>query len=446
MKYPQNIAVGILTNSRIEFQLVGSFQSSCKEPIKLDSGNYTIRTAKNQMIIENQDFTISSSSPITLEPVSPNNVFILKKVTIGIDFHWEQKEDQRFSGKLKFIKDGDQVWAINLIHLEDYLQSVISSEMSANASLEFLKAHAVISRSWVLAQIQNKSKSLIKSEKKENTNPTEIERWYDHEDHQLFDVCADDHCQRYQGITKIVSEKALKAVQQTEGEVLVFNNEVCDTRFSKCCGGISENFENVWEPVYHPYLTKVVDSEFASTTCVDLRVEQEAEEWIRNKPHAYCNTDDRNIIRQVLPGFDQKTSDFFRWTITYTQKELAEMLQKKSGFDFGEIIELKAIKRGHSSRIILLKITGTKLSVTVGKELEIRKWLSESHLYSSAFVIEYKKIENGIPQQFTLSGAGWGHGVGLCQIGAAVMGEKGFSYQKILQHYFKNAKLIKLTL
>ena len=375
----------------------------------------------------------------------PNNTFILKKVTIGIDFHWEQKEDQRFSGKLKFIKEGNQVWAINLIHLEDYLQSVISSEMSANASLEFLKAHAVISRSWVLAQIQNKGKTLIKSEKKENTNPTEIERWYDHEDHQLFDVCADDHCQRYQGTTKIVSEKALQAVQQTEGEVLVFNHKVCDTRFSKCCGGISENFENVWEPVYHPYLSKVVDSEFADTTCVDLRIEEEAEEWIRNKPHAYCNTDDQYIIRQVLPGFDQKTSDFFRWTITYSQKELAELLQKKSGLVFGEIIELKAIKRGHSSRIIQLKITGTKLSVTVGKELEIRKWLSNSHLYSSAFVVEPKNLKNGIPQKFTLSGAGWGHGVGLCQIGAAVMGEKGFSYRKILQHYFKNAELIKLA-
>ncbi len=445
MKHPQNIAVGILASSKIEFRLIGTFKIGSEECQTLAPGNYTVRAINDQMIIESHELTLNSSSPITLEPVSPNNTFILKKVTIGIDFHWEQKEDQRFSGKLKFIKEGNQVWAINLINLEDYLQSVISSEMSANASLEFLKAHAVISRSWVLAQIQNKNKSLIKSPKKENTNPTEIERWYDHEDHQLFDVCADDHCQRYQGTTKIVSEKALKAVQQTEGEVLVFDNEVCDTRFSKCCGGISENFENVWEPVYHPYLSKVVDSEFADTTYVDLRIEEEAKEWIRNKPHAYCNTDDQNIIRQVLPGFDQKTSDFFRWTITYTQKELAELLQKKSGLDFGEIIELKAIKRGHSSRIIQLKITGTKLTVTVGKELEMRKWLSNSHLYSSAFVVEPKNLKNGIPQKFTLSGAGWGHGVGLCQIGAAVMGEKGFSYRKILQHYFKNAELIKLA-
>ena len=445
MKHPQNIAVGILASSKIEFRLIGTFKIGSEECQTLAPGNYTVSAINDQMIIESHELTLNSSSPITLVPVSPNNTFILKKVTIGIDFHWEQKEDQRFSGKLKFIKEGNQVWAINLIHLEDYLQSVISSEMSANASLEFLKAHAVISRSWVLAQIQNKGKTLIKSEKKENTNPTEIERWYDHEDHQLFDVCADDHCQRYQGTTKIVSEKALQAVQQTEGEVLVFNHKVCDTRFSKCCGGISENFENVWEPVYHPYLSKVVDSEFADTTCVDLRIEEEAKEWIRNKPHAYCNTDDQNIIRQVLPGFDQKTSDFFRWTITYSQKELAELLQKKSGLVFGEIIELKAIKRGHSSRIIQLKITGTKLSVTVGKELEIRKWLSNSHLYSSAFVVEPKNLKNGIPQKFTLSGAGWGHGVGLCQIGAAVMGEKGFSYRKILQHYFKNAELIKLA-
>jgi SpoIID/LytB domain protein len=273
---------------------------------------------------------------------------------------------------------------------------------------------------------------------------TEIIRWYDREDHQSFDVCADDHCQRYQGISKIHSQKALKAVEETFGEVLMFGGKICDARFSKCCGGISENFENVWEPVRHSYLTKVVDSEFGDTTCVDLRVEEEAELWIRNKPHAFCNTSDKKILSQVLPDFDQATTDFFRWNVEYSQQEISELIENRSGFDFGEIIKLEAIQRGHSSRIIRLKITGTKKTLIVGKELEIRKWLSNSHLYSSAFIVDHLEIENGIPQKIVLTGAGWGHGVGLCQIGAAVMGEMGYSYKEILNHYFRGAELKKL--
>ncbi|MFW6290052.1 MAG: SpoIID/LytB domain-containing protein, partial [Mariniphaga sp.] len=299
---------------------------------------------------------------------------------------------------------------------------------------------------WLLAQIE-KTKNIKAGGgiyRTSHESDEEIIRWYDREDHLNFDVCADDHCQRYQGISKILTEKAVQAVDDTRGEVLTSNGNVCDARFSKCCGGISENFENVWEPVRHSYLTKVVDSEFGDTTCVDLRRNVEAEVWIRTFPYAFCNTTDKEVLAQVLPDFDQATVDFYRWTKTYSQKELAALIKKRSGIDFGEIVKLEGLERGHSGRLIKLKIHGTKRTLTVGKELEIRKWLSESHLYSSAFVVDHFEIRDGIPQKIVLTGAGWGHGVGLCQIGAAVMGEKGYSYKQILSHYFQGAELKKI--
>lgn len=444
MKIQPKINVGILSSTELKFTLSNNFIN--ENNIQLKKGKYSAKVKNGKIVILNETEENTVADSFSYIPLKKESFFELKDVTIGVDFHWEQKENQKFSGSLKLIIENDKVRAINIVDLEDYLKSVISSEMSATSSPDLLKAHAVISRSWLLAQIE-KNKS-IKAEgglyQTSHENEDEIIRWYDREDHQNFDVCADDHCQRYQGITKIHSKKALQAVEETFGEVLVSDNKICDARFSKCCGGLSENFENVWESVRHKYLTKVVDSEFGDTTCVDLRQEDEAEIWIRNQPHAFCKTSNKKILSQVLPDFDQSTKDFYRWKVEYTQAEISELIKKKSGIDFGEIVKLEAQKRGHSSRIIKLKITGTKKILIVGKELEIRKWLSKSHLYSSAFVVDHLEIKNGIPQKFVLTGAGWGHGVGLCQIGAAVMGEKGYFYKEVLNHYFRGAELRKL--
>ena len=442
MQQTQYIHVGLLAHTTIDFQLEGQFWLCKKSKLTIEPGNYRISIINKQLQLLGENLSFFSGHEMALEPVGKNPTFVIKGVTIGINFHWQQKEDQKFGGSLKFMMAQDTIQAVNIVDVEDYLQSVISSEMSPKASLEFLKAHAVISRSWVLSQI-NKQNKTQKEEVQQHTPETIIEKWYDHEDHQLFDVCADDHCQRYQGKSKIISKKAIKAVEATKGEVLMYKGNICDARFSKCCGGATENFENVWEDIYHPYLSKIVDSEVGGSSCVDLRVEKEADHWIRNKPQAFCNTSDPKILSQVLPDFDQKTTDFFRWEVTYPQKELASLLKKKSTIDFGEIISLEAVKRGHSARIIHLKVTGTKQTMVFGKELEIRKWLSESHLYSSAFVVDHLNPINGIPSEFKLIGAGWGHGVGLCQIGAAVMGEKGFSYKQILNHYYNRAEIKK---
>lgn len=442
-KTQPKITVGILARTKLRFSLHAVFYDEHKT--NFQTGDYTAILNDNKIQLESGSGKIIQAESFLLTPASSESFFELQEVTIGVGFHWEQKENQQFKGALKILPENGKVRAINIIELEEYLKSVISSEMSATGSPALLKAHAVISRSWLLAQIE-KTKSLQTGGGLYQTShetEKEIIRWYDREDHSIFDVCADDHCQRYQGITKIHSEKALLAVSETFGEVLVYNDKICDARFSKCCGGISENFENVWEPLRHRYLTKVVDSESGDTTCVDLRMEEEAEIWIRNKPNAFCNSSDTKILSQVLPGFDQATSDFYRWKVEYTQKEISAILNQRSGIDFGKIVKLEAVKRGHSSRIIQLKITGTKKTLTVGKELEIRKWLSKSHLYSSAFVVDHLDIQNEIPQKFILTGAGWGHGVGLCQIGAAVMGEKGFSYKEILNHYFRRAELEK---
>ncbi len=370
--------------------------------------------------------------------------FELKDVVIGINFHWERKENQQFQGHLKLIVENDKITAVNIVSLEDYLASVISSEMSATSSEELLKAHAVISRSWLLAQI-DKNKTLETEKESYQTifeDNNEIVRWWDREDHDNFDVCADDHCQRYQGITKQYIPLVSDIVKQTQGQVLIFNNTICDTRYSKCCGGFMETFENVWEATPHPYLVGKADSKNITLETPDLTNEDEAEDWIKSSPVAFCNTKDEKVLKQVLNDYDQETSDFYRWTVSYSQKELAELIHKRSGIDYGEILEIIPIERGASGRITRLKIVGTKQVMIIGKELEIRRTLSESHLYSSAFVVETsQENEKGIPGKFTLYGAGWGHGVGLCQIGAAVMADKGFVYEEILEHYYPGAEI-----
>lgn len=436
-----DINVGIMAETTIKFELKGNYQL----PDGCAGSNFTVAIQNEELLLTNETGGQCKAGEFVFLSQSANDSFLLNDVTIGINFHWQQKQDQEFRGSLKLIIEAGKVRAINIVPLEEYLRSVISSEMSATSSPELLKAHAVISRSWLMAQIK-KSKTL-ESEQTDYQTSIETEgeriRWYDREDHRLFDVCADDHCQRYQGITKIISDKANAAIEVTFGKFLMYDDAICDARFSKCCGGISENFENVWEPVYHPYLSKIVDSEKDITTCVDLRQEDEAESWIRTSPEAFCNTTNQQVLSQVLPDFDQKTQDFYRWEVTYSQAELSSLIHRRTGIDFGDIIQLTAISRGHSGRIIKLEITGSMRTMIIGKELEIRRSLSSSHLYSSAFVIDHLDIENGIPKQIVLTGAGWGHGVGLCQIGAAVMGEQGYNYREILEHYFRGAKLLK---
>ncbi|MGE5439666.1 MAG: SpoIID/LytB domain-containing protein, partial [Bacteroidota bacterium] len=415
------VSVGILTAEKISFDLYGDFSSfGFKNTF---SGRYTASLEDDIIVIEAEKETYKVTGEISFSPNDfRSESFLIREVVIGVKFHWEQKENQRFAGQLKLIKEGDKITAVNALPVESYLTSVISSEMSATSSLELLKAHSIISRSWLLAQM-DKTKESTPGTKHASTFETENEliKWYDKEDHTLFDVCADDHCQRYQGVTKAYTDKVREAIEETRGIVLTYDEKICDTRYSKSCGGISEAFENVWEPVKHPYLSQVVDYKYDPENLkVDFSDEESADKWIRSNPPAFCNTHDQKVLSQVLVKFDQKTTDFYRWKVEYTQEEISKLIKEKSGIDFGDIVDLIPVERGYSARLIKLKIVGTKKTLTIGKELEIRRILSPSHLYSSAFVVDKQEVNNGVPGKFILTGAGWGHGVGLCQIGAAV--------------------------
>lgn len=427
------IKVGILLNQpKIDFSLLNSYKFTGKEVV---AGDYSVEISGDKIMFNGDKY-----DEITFQSDNIHaNSFELKDVIIGVDFHWERRENQRFLGNLKFVIENGNISAINIVSLEDYLVSVISSEMNATSSEELLKAHAVISRSWLLAQIQKNSAIKSNYQTLFKTS-TEIIKWYDREEHELFDVCADDHCQRYQGISRQSTEMVKKVIEETRGEILMYENDICDARFSKCCGGLMETFENVWESVPHPYLQGNPDCARKSYT-LDLTIDENADKWIRTSPEAFCNTNNAKVLKQVLNDYDQETADFYRWKVIYSQKELSEIIKERSGIDFGEIIALEPIERGTSGRIIRLKIIGTERVMVIGKELEIRRTLSKSHLYSSAFVVDTDDENNeGVPQKFVLTGAGWGHGVGLCQIGAAMMAEKGYNYMEILSHYFPNAK------
>lgn len=438
------ISVGIVSGSGLTCTLNGAYKYG--DASRVLTGNYTALASDGKLLLKNEDDVIEAATEIILTPSDYSSCsFTLHAVTIGVDFHWQRNEDQTFRGMLKFIVRGGQVTAVNILTVEDYLLSVISSEMSATSSVELLKAHAVISRSWLLAQI-DKTLKLSEVTERYRTNfvtATEITRWYDREDHRDFDVCADDHCQRYQGITRASTQVVEHAVRETEGEALMSGDNICDARYSKCCGGITEIFENVWEPVSHPYLQRLIDnSKPPEGYETDLTVEQNAVDWIRGNPDAFCNTHDREILSQVLNNYDQETNDFFRWEVVYTQSELSTLVRERTGIDFGTVTSMEPLTRGTSGRIVRLKITGERKTMTIGKELEIRKALSRTHLYSSAFFVETSERE-GEPL-FILHGAGWGHGVGLCQIGAAVMGATGYTYREILAHYFLNAAIKKI--
>ncbi|WP_300790595.1 SpoIID/LytB domain-containing protein [uncultured Bacteroides sp.] len=432
------INVGIVTGKEISFTLNGKYLTQEGEVI---TGQLKVSAMGNGKI----SLDTKKIESIELTPEDNNCSFTLHNVTIGISYHWERQEEQTFTGKLKLITGGENVIAINILPVEDYLVSVISSEMSATSSLEFLKSHAVISRSWLLAQIEDRDRKNVHKSLQQNFTTDEncIIRWYDREDHKLFDVCADDHCQRYQGITKASNPSVAKAVKETEGMVLMYGNEICDARFSKCCGGVSETFDTCWEDKDYPYLQPVIDNS-ENNDIPDLSIEENAEKWIRTTPAAFCNTHDEKVLKQILNNYDQETTDFYRWKVKYSQKEISELIHRKTGIEFGDIKDLIPMQRGKSGRISRLKIVGTLRTVTIGKELEIRRALSESHLFSSAFVVDKTEVAGSVPSEFTITGAGWGHGVGLCQIGAAMMGEKGYSYNKILLHYYKNAEIRKL--
>ncbi|MDR1673377.1 MAG: SpoIID/LytB domain-containing protein [Bacteroidales bacterium] len=430
-RYPQcpAIQVGILSAVEADFTLHGIF--TCRQTEENITGDRHLRCLNGQVAD-----TLSGKNYVELSFVPQNDLCAveIRKVTIGVDFHWERTETQIFSGALRIIADGERLCIINVIDAERYLQSVISSEMSATAMPEFLKTHAIISRSWVLVQIARRGKREQAFLPHRHTHTeTEQIRWFDHEDHDLFDVCADDHCQRYQGTTRIVSPSVKEAVNATRGMALTYNGGICDARFSKCCGGVTETFENVWEPVRHPYLASVTDAE--QPLSPNLSDEAQAKEWILSTPPSFCNISDKKITEQALNCYDLETPDFFRWRTEYGHEELSQLIAARSGIDFGGIIQLIPLQRGASGRIVRLLIEGTRRSMTVGKELLIRRWLSPSHLYSSAFVVEKTDTT------FILHGAGWGHGVGLCQIGAAAMCAKGYSCRQILSHYYPGSSI-----
>ena len=474
-----DVSVGIVSGQKIHFSLNKPYLAKGE----VVTGEQEVEFSEGGVLWNGNHY-----SSLTFHPQSCDASFSLSDVTIGVNFHWERKETQTFLGTLHFVVESDKICAINELPVEKYLESVISSEMSATSSLELLKAHAVISRSWLLAQMK-KRRDVAKSGnnffsfvKKDDM----LIRWYDREDHTIFDVCADDPCERYQGITKETSPHVAEAIRQTKGQILMDGEEICDARFSKCCGGITEEFQYCWENTPKSYLSAVRDIALGikpkglkssmNAECLkdarnteglkdgdtenlkgskalmdseyrlpDLTQEEEADRWIRSNPPAFCNTTDRKVLSEVLNDYDQETADFYRWKVTLTQEKLQHLLEEKLKMNFGCILDMKAVERGTSGRISKLQIIGTEKTFTIGKELEIRRALSDSHLYSSAFVVDkFDLDENQVPQRFELIGAGWGHGVGLCQIGAAVMGNEGYSYDDILLRYYQGAEIKKI--
>ena len=399
-----NVSVGLIEKqSAVEVELTGTFTD----------------TSGKQHSPGRHRFT----REVTLTPTDlASCAFALDDVTIGIGFHWERKERQVFRGAFRLVNRDAGLTVINDVPLEEYVTSVISSEMSAGCPLEMLKAHAVISRSWLWFPKANLAGS--RSGQPQPLDSHEVLRWYGREAHPDFDVCADDHCQRYQGITKAFSPAVAHAVRATAGEFLRYNAAICDARFYKCCGGITERYATAWEDEDIPYLESIYDGPAGPSSYTP-------ESWIRSSPPAYCNTNDAELLARVLPGFDQETRDFYRWRVEYTPEELADLISTRLGADLGPIHDMDPLARGPSGRIYRLKITGERDYIIIGKELEIRRALSRSHLYSSAFVVDKND------GRFILSGAGWGHGVGLCQIGAAVMASEGKTYREILHHYYR---------
>lgn len=412
MKHQEKLSVGICSAPRIAFNLL----KPCTFDGRTWSGPQIAVFEAGRIALDGTLYDEVNFECTEDEAEFSSAVFALADVTIGVEFHWERKETQQFAGNLRLIVEGGKVTAVNVIGIEDYLRSVIASEMQSSAPAEFLKASAVISRSWLIAQIRKKEKSLPRPEPKPDGG--RFIRWWDREDHRNFDVCADDHCQRYQGLGRVVASKVDAVIRQTWGEVLTYGGNICDARFSKCCGGVTERFSSCWENKDYPYLQSLADAPAEGAD-------------------PFCKTRDRRMLSHVLNDYDIESMDFYEWNVSYTRAQLSDIVRRRSGIDFGEIHDLVPLRRGPSGRIIELEIVGTKKALVIGKELVIRRWLSESHLRSSAFTVSYEG------DNIVLNGHGWGHGVGLCQIGAAVMGDKGYKYSEILAHYFPGAELTK---
>ncbi len=424
------INIGIMVAPQITFELAGGYKCN---GVPINDSEYLVAAGDGGV-----RFAGCSVERLVFSPTHAGCRFTLHNVIIGINFHWERAQKQTFEGELHFFIEEGKVRAVNSLPVENYLKSVISSEMSPTASLEFLKAHTVISRSWLYAQIMRSGAS--SQPVLGYSTDDETIRWYAREDHVTFDLCADDHCQRYQGVPSVGNSRADEAVRATSGIVLASGGKVCDARFSKCCGGMTERFSACWEDEDYTYLDAFRDND-GKQGFIDLTDEAAAREWIESAPDAFCNTADSAVLAQVLNGYDCETSDFYRWQLEYGQEELSRLVARRSGVDFGTIEALEPVERAASGRLVRLRIVGSKRTMVVGKELEIRRWLSPSHLYSSAFVVDKVEGECG-NVEFIIKGAGWGHGVGLCQIGAAMMGEKGYGYKQILQHYYPGARLV----
>ncbi|MCM1293192.1 MAG: SpoIID/LytB domain-containing protein [Bacteroides sp.] len=429
------IKAGIVRASRISLNF--------NEPFSLNDGDSRVVGDVSLSVIDGKVAVDGAKyDSVKFTPTDPKCLTTVRNVTIGIDFHWQQTENQKFVGAMHAVIDGDAVWLINEVDIEDYLLSVISSEMNANAPEEFLKAHAVISRSWALAQIE--PGDYIAGDDGQVDTGLERIKWYDHSSHTLFDVCSDDHCQRYQGVTKASTDMARKAVVTTRGEVLKYNGRLCDARFSKCCGGITERFSTCWQPVDFGYLPAEFDD--AEASAADCSDEDAARRWILAPDRrAFCSNPSAAVLRTVLNSYDRQTPHLYRWTQEYSADELADIVRERTGIDVGRLLSIKPLHRGPSGRIDRLEIVGTCHRMVIGKELEIRRSLSRSHLYSSAFIVESGACdETGVPTSWRFIGAGWGHGVGLCQIGAAVMATQGYDYRQILSHYFPGTEIDKL--
>lgn len=426
------IQVGILSQEEVTFVLNEPYQCNGQRV----TGEQTVSCRNGELLWNGQSYP-----RLCLTPEGEGN-FTLPAVTIGINFHWQQKEAQTFQGGIMLKAHEGLVVLINRVKAETYLSSVICSEMNSESPYEFLKASAIISRSWVLSQILQKKQKASATGVCGFSNEEEIIRWYEQSEHKLFDVCADDHCQRYQGISRITSERSRNAVLETRGEVLLFNHEICDARFSKCCGGATEEYRYCWDDHQVPYL--VAHGDTVPSQAADLSREADAAAWISQSPECFCNTNDRELLGQILNHYDQSTTDFFRWTAVCPQELLLERLQEATGIDFGQVTDIVPIERGPGGRLSRIRIVGTKCSKIIGKELEIRRLFAKTHLYSAAFIIEKGPEADGAPKEFILHGAGWGHGVGMCQIGAAVMGKKGYDYRQILKHYYPHTQIKKL--
>lgn len=436
-----SLTVGIVDAKRLRLTLDGSFLEG--NTGRSVSGTASVSPEGDGVALELASGMVIQAPSVILSPIDMTSAcFVLHDVKIGKGFHWEQSEEQKFLGELMVLRVGGHVGAVNRIGLERYLISVISSEMSGGASLEFLKAHAIISRSWLIAQVLQEHREADGAVLPHPSMVREAGRsiqWYDRETHDLFDVCADDHCQRYQGIPSQAVPVVEQAVRETRGFVLMSGGEVCDARFSKSCGGISEPFENVWAPEPHAYLVAVRDAR--QDIMPDLTKEDEARRWILTEPPSFCNIQDEAVLARILPPRDREKGSLYRWTVSYSQEDLRRIVKSRTGIDLGEICALIPVRRGPSARLLELRIEGTRSSMNIGKELEIRRVLSQSHLYSAAFVVDAEDIHAGVPGRFVLHGAGWGHGVGLCQTGAGVMGEQGFSCSEILAHYYRGATI-----